>query len=368
MVTISLCMIVKNEEKVLSRCLNSVKDLVDEIIIIDTGSTDSTKNIASSFTNNVIDFTWNYDFSNARNFSFSKASMDYIMWLDADDVMLEEDRQKFVVLKAALDHTNDVVFTNYNVLVDDHNNCITSIKRERLVKRSKNLKWIEPVHEIIDVYGNFTYSDLCITHKPAHKYSSRNLEIFERILNSGQELSPRSTFNYAEELFAIQQFDKAIKYYKKSLSFAKLPILYYVTACQRLSTCYHIKNDTENSIKELLRSFEYDTPHPYICSLLGNTFECKQDYKKAIFWYELALNTEITDDSPGILGDYILRYIPCLELSSCYLKLGNNEKALYYKNKASEFTKYLQQPFRTQELHLDFFPEQQSLPSFTIKA
>ena len=67
MATVSLCMIVKNEEKVLSRCLDSVKDAVDEIIIVDTGSEDNTKNIASQYTDKIYDFKWVYDFSAARN-------------------------------------------------------------------------------------------------------------------------------------------------------------------------------------------------------------------------------------------------------------------------------------------------------------
>ena len=86
MVTISLCMIVKNEEKVLARCLDSVKDLVDEIIIVDTGSGDKTKAIAASYTDKIYDFTWVHDFSAARNFAFSKASCEYIYSADADEV------------------------------------------------------------------------------------------------------------------------------------------------------------------------------------------------------------------------------------------------------------------------------------------
>ena len=78
MITISLCMIVKNEERILARCLDSVKDLVDEIIIVDTGSADATKRIAAEYTDKIYDFTWIDDFSAARNFAFSKASKEYI--------------------------------------------------------------------------------------------------------------------------------------------------------------------------------------------------------------------------------------------------------------------------------------------------
>ena len=73
MITISLCMIVKNEKDTLGRCLESVKDIVDEIVIVDTGSSDETKEIAGRFTSNIYDFEWIDDFSAARNYSFSKA-------------------------------------------------------------------------------------------------------------------------------------------------------------------------------------------------------------------------------------------------------------------------------------------------------
>ena len=74
MITLSLCMIVKDEEDVLGRCIDSVKSIVDEIIIVDTGSVDATKDIAKSYTDKVYDFKWIDDFSAARNFSFSKAT------------------------------------------------------------------------------------------------------------------------------------------------------------------------------------------------------------------------------------------------------------------------------------------------------
>ncbi len=98
MFTISLCMIVKNEEDVLRRCLQSAVDFVDEIIIVDTGSADSTKEIAKEFTDKVYDFEWVNDFSAARNEAFSKATMDYQMWLDADDVVPEVSAKKILEL------------------------------------------------------------------------------------------------------------------------------------------------------------------------------------------------------------------------------------------------------------------------------
>ncbi len=72
--TISLCMIVRNEEKVLARCLESVRGCVDEIVIVDTGSSDATKEIAARYTDRIYDFEWIDDFSAARNYAFEQAT------------------------------------------------------------------------------------------------------------------------------------------------------------------------------------------------------------------------------------------------------------------------------------------------------
>ena len=102
MITISVCMIVKNEERVLARCLDSLKGIADEIIIVDTGSTDKTKKIAAGYTEKIYDYKWENDFAAARNFSFSKATKQYIYQADADEVINEENRRKFMQLKEIL--------------------------------------------------------------------------------------------------------------------------------------------------------------------------------------------------------------------------------------------------------------------------
>ena len=102
MITVSLCMIVKNEEQILQRCLDSLAGLMDEIIIVDTGSTDATKEIAAKYTDKVYDFVWIDDFSAARNFAFSKAGMEYIYSADADEMLDEKNRAAFLQLKQTL--------------------------------------------------------------------------------------------------------------------------------------------------------------------------------------------------------------------------------------------------------------------------
>ena len=114
MISISLCMIVKNEERVLERCLQSLQGLMDEIIIVDTGSTDRTKEIAKKYTDKIYDFTWIDDFSAARNFSFSKATKEYIYVADADEVLDQENYEKFKQLKQVLLPEIDIVQMYYS--------------------------------------------------------------------------------------------------------------------------------------------------------------------------------------------------------------------------------------------------------------
>ena len=135
MCTISLCMIVKNEEANLSKCLSSIKDIVDEIVVVDTGSNDATKEIARRFTDKVLDFDWVDDFSKARNYAFEQATKDYILWLDADDVLLEPDQIKMARLKETLGPSIDGVMMKYNTGFDKNGNVTFSYYRERLVRR-----------------------------------------------------------------------------------------------------------------------------------------------------------------------------------------------------------------------------------------
>jgi O-antigen biosynthesis protein len=100
--TISLCMIVKNEEDNLAKCLLSVKALVDEIIVVDTGSTDRTKAIAKKYGAKAYDFVWTGNFGEARNYSLLQASCDWILILDADEVISSSDHHLLkAMIKAA---------------------------------------------------------------------------------------------------------------------------------------------------------------------------------------------------------------------------------------------------------------------------
>ena len=150
MISISLCMIVKNEEKLLKRCLDSYRPICDEIVIVDTGSTDRTKEIAAGYTDLIYDYPWNNDFAAARNFAFSKANCDYIFSADADEVLDEENRRQFLNLKQVLVPEIDIVQMIY-VNSKSHNTVYNFEEeyRPKLFKRLRTFEWISPIHETV---------------------------------------------------------------------------------------------------------------------------------------------------------------------------------------------------------------------------
>ncbi len=146
--TISVCMIVKNEEAQLAACLDSLVPIADEIIVVDTGSADGTKAIAARYTDRIYDFPWIDDFAAARNFAFSKATMEYIYTADADEVIDEANIALFRRVKALLPPETEIVQMHYLNLGEQ--NTVYNAKRElrpKLFRRLRTFEWINPIHD-----------------------------------------------------------------------------------------------------------------------------------------------------------------------------------------------------------------------------
>ncbi len=337
MITISLCMIVRNEEDTLSRVLDSAKDLVDEIIIIDTGSKDKTKEIAKQYTDKIYDFEWIDDFAAARNFSFSKATKEYIFYLDADDVMLEEDREKFKKLKEELDPSVDSVTMKYNVGFDKHGNVTFSYRRNRLVKRTRKFQWYGPCHNYLVVSGKIINSDVAISHKKKTHQTERNLKIYEKRLARGDEFSPRDVFYYGNELYDHKMYEKALENYDKFLNMDQGWSENKIYACGKVADYYSSLGDYENAYKYCFKSFEYDTPHAEHCCKIGSYFKVARRYKQAIFWYKAATELEKPKDCWGFIMDDYWTWIPHMELCVCYYRVGEQQLAYKHNEMARKY-------------------------------
>lgn len=331
-------MIVKNEENTLGNCLESVKDIVDEIVIVDTGSTDKTKEVASKFTDKIFDFEWIDDFSAARNFACSKATKEYVMWLDADDVILPEDKRKFLELKQTLSPDIDMVLMKYNVGFDENGNVTFSYYRERLARRDKGFIWMEPVHEYLAFTGKSINVDIAVTHTKKHRgFSDRNLRIYEKQLKEKGELSPRGTYYYARELKDNGRYEEAADMFLKFLDSNKGWVEDNINACLERSKCLLLLGRWEESFHALTRSFLYDLPRAEIVCQIGYYFKFHRAYHQAIYWFETALRLQKPKDSWGFFYDDYWGYIPALELVVCYDAIGDTLRANHYNEIAASF-------------------------------
>ncbi len=335
MITISLCMIVKNEEEVLARCLDSVGRAADEIVIADTGSTDRTKEIARRYTDQVYDFSWIDDFSAARNFAFSKAKSDYILWLDADDVLPEKTREGLILLKEKLPPQTDMVMLPYHTAFDGAGRPVLTYYRERLMRRAYGYRWEGEVHEVIPPAGNVITLPLPVEHrkqKPAE--SGRNLRIFEKLLKQGKSLSPRQQFYYARELMIAGRDQEAAGWLEHFLEEGKGWREDNIRACLDLAGCLGRLGKRQHALAALFRSFVYSEPRPEACCGAGDLFSGGGEYRRAAYWYQLALSCRQPEESGGFRNPDYDRFIPCMQLCVCYDRLGDHAKAEEYHRQA----------------------------------
>lgn len=337
MVTISLCMIVKNEEEVLARCLDCVKDIVDEINIVDTGSTDKTVEIAKQYTDRIFHHEWT-GFAPARNESFRHATKEYIFYLDADDILSEEDQEKLKKLKETLDPAVDSVSMFYNAGTDEFGNVTLRYRRNRLVKTSKNYRWEGDVHNYLNVTGNIINSDIAITHKKTGHAVGRNLNIYKMKIERGDVFGARDYFYYGNELRENGHYQEAIEAYTKNIDMKEGWIEDKVYACINRADCYRFLGDLDQELKSLFASFAFSkTPRSETCSRIGYNFQRKKDYKSAIYWYERAVE-EVPDENRWSFSyPAYSTWYPHLQMCVCYDRLGETEKAYQHNEEARKY-------------------------------
>jgi len=336
MAAISLCMIVRNEEKVLGRCLSCVQKFADEIIIVDTGSSDRTKEIAYAFTDKVYDFTWIDDFAAARNFAFSKGTGEYLFWLDADDVITEKEREKLMDLKQRLDKEQpDVVMMKYAVGYDGDDEPSFFFYRERLLRRCGKAVWNGRIHEAVTPFGKVVREDIMIEHRKVGAGDpDRNLRIFERMIRENGKLSAREQYYYGKELYYHRRYKEAAAVLADYL---KLPDGWRedrVDACRHGAYCMYQIGDRGRALRFLLSGLAEGIPKPELCCDLGWWFFSGGRYRDAIFWYSQAPQTGKWTGEEGFVMPEYRGYIPYLQMCVCYDRLGDWKTAERYNELA----------------------------------
>jgi glycosyltransferase involved in cell wall biosynthesis/Flp pilus assembly protein TadD len=223
---VSLCMIVRNEEGNMADCLRSVSDLVDEMIVVDTGSTDRTKDVAQRHGAKVFDFPWIDHFAAARNESLRHATGQWIFWLDADDRVDEENRTRLRALLAGLEDEN-AAYVMKCLCLPDASGVSTVVDHLRLFRNHPEVRWTFRVHEQIlpalrGRKADVRWSDVVIHHTGYQNQALRGkkLERDLRLLQLEQAEQPDHAFTLFNLGSVYQELGKkaeALAMFRRSL-------------------------------------------------------------------------------------------------------------------------------------------------------
>jgi glycosyltransferase involved in cell wall biosynthesis len=253
---VSLCMIVKNEEANLADCLRSVAGLVDEIVIVDTGSMDRTKEIAHEFGARVFDFQWVDSFAAARNESIRHATGDWIFWMDADDRLAFEAQMK---LKALFDTLgdDDVGFNMKWNIPDPKTGASTLVHRIRLFRNHPEIRWKYRVHEQIfpalhALKCTVRFTDIVINHigyldpELLKSKRQRNLYLLKLELTEHPD-EPFILFNVGSLYYELHRPAEALPFLRRSLELSG-PNAYIAPKLQALIVnCHRAMHQTREA-------------------------------------------------------------------------------------------------------------------------
>jgi glycosyltransferase involved in cell wall biosynthesis len=294
---LSLCLICKNEQEVIGKCLESVKDIVSEIIAVDTGSTDGTLDILKKYNAKIIQQEWTDDFSFHRNEGLKYATGDWNLMLDADEEIPEDSKPALRQILAE-NNKNKVYNVNIKNLIDDNDPVMHC--NFRLFPNSPDLRFVNPVHEALTISNKYAqttggkfyilhYGYLNI-HKLRKKTDERNLRILLKLVEKDPS---QSHFYYyiGQQYFLNNQFELAMENYKKALDMLTAkqcvetkiftPLIY-----SGLAKCYASVNNMDKLLE--LSNLEINNPDIYVD--LGTYFFGAKKYHDSMRMYEKAIS------------------------------------------------------------------------------
>ena len=337
---VSCCMIIKDEEKYLARCLTSVKPIVDEMIVVDTGSADRSKDIAAAFGAQVYDLKWQDDFAKARNFSLEKASGDWILIIDGDEVISSLDYQDFNQIvknrpKAPVAYT--IVTRNYSALPnivgwvpndgkyaneEAAAGWIPSVKT-RLFYGKDQICFEGAVHELVDPVVKRKGFKTKQCNIPVHHYGRLDKE---RLTRKGEvyfEIGKKKMEEMGDDIFAVREMaiqattlernEMAIKLWRKLITLDPSELM-VADAYINMATLYNRLGNFEQALLEAKKAVA-KAPH----------------VKESLYNYALAeLHVGNAQATIKVLEDLVKRmpdYPPArFILSAAYFCIAEKEK------------------------------------------
>jgi glycosyltransferase involved in cell wall biosynthesis len=292
--SVSVAMIVKNEERALGRCLDSIKGAVDEIVVVDTGSTDTTKEIARRYTSRVFDFPWIDDFAAARQFAFDQTIGDWVFWLDADDIVLNAE----LIRPLAASAPDDVggFYWRYVLGRDARGEPTFEYWRERCVRNDGSFRWVGRVHEVLvgSSPRQIVQADgIVVEHHPPPgrvEESGRNLRILEKeYAETGGAMDPRHLFYLGREYADHGNHDRAIEILTEYLRVGQWDDERY-SAQTKIAELYRIQGRYAEAIDADLQALKIYPRWPDAYFGLARSYYFLKDWPKVVHWTDIGRN------------------------------------------------------------------------------
>lgn len=227
--TVSACILTRNSSRTIQQCIEALQNAVDEIIVVDTGSTDNTIQIVESLGVHVHHFQWIDDFSAARNFAHSLATSDWVISVDSDEILVVEDKQNIRLCASLFNNKNMVLMVNQlNVM----NNVIEPFSTGRMYQKSTGVHWVYPIHEYLETQEGYRNQRLK-THPvnirlfhDGYDFNAvaqeeklhRNISIIESVLHKEPD-NALFLFYLGRELFRLGDYSRSLQIVEKASKF-----------------------------------------------------------------------------------------------------------------------------------------------------
>ena len=340
--TISLCMIVRDEENSLTVCINSVKDIVDQMVIIDTGSKDKTMQIAKKMGADVYQYKWCDSFAEARNESIKYANGDWILWMDADETL---DPRSISELKKITQDKNKDYF--YSVKISSRNNYQSKViysAAHRLFPNGLGIRFENRIHEqiylsAISVGAREKVTEIHILHEgynlSEEEYKNkllRNRPLLEKMVNEDRQNS-YAHYTLAQNYSGLKKYENAIKHFKIAIQYDTLGKSLTIDALNVMSQAYSYIEEWERAKRYSKQSIKLNPTQSGAYYMLYKCSEKQNNYEDSIEYLALLLrNTKKLNSQPNnIENDVLISEHKIIKtLGDTYTKIGRQDKAFEY--------------------------------------
>lgn len=336
--TVSVALIVRDEEQTLARCLDSFAREVDEVVVVDTGSRDRTREIARRYTDRVYDFEWRDDFAAARQFAFDRATSEWVAWVDADDVVLNAERIRPLVA-AAPDGVAGFEW-RYVYERDERGDAVCEFWRERCVRNDGAFRWQGRVHEVLVPSSPRELrrtDEVVVEHRRQQsrvpQKLGRNLRILERERReAGPAARPRLFFYLANEYASAGRNRRALACYRKYLRVATWDDERYVAEV-RVANLLRAGRRYEEAVDASLRALKICPHWPDAYFGLAETYYYLRDWHKVVHWCEVG-RAMPRPDTPLFVNPLDYRFNWIIYYTNALFHLGELREALEWTKRA----------------------------------